>query len=337
MKFRFIMRILIFKTGALGDILMTTPFVRQLRKSYPDAKIDYLIGKNSAIILKNNFYINSIIKFDEKIFTKKKLFSWLKLVSDIKRKKYDIIFVLDKHWIFNLTAKLFVIKQRVGFDRIGKEGIFLTNKVNYEQVRHEVYYYLDLLKKTGKLPNYNDFKHDLFLTEKDKLFAKSFWKNNFLDKNIIAIMPGGGNISDKWSYMRIYPVNKYIQLIKKLIKKHKIILLGKGEVDEKIVNKILSEIKSKNLISLVSKTSIHETAAVLEECSKIYCNDTGGMHIAASVNKNIHSFFIVTNPLKKAPLWKTSEYEWFNKEIYNPKCELFGDYSYYLDKFEVDE
>ena len=331
MKFVCFMRILLFKIGALGDVLMTAPLVRQLRRNFPYAKIDYLIGKSSSIILKNNKHINSIIKFDESTFTKRKLLSWFKLISKIKKKKYDLIFVLDKHWIFNLTAFFFRIKKRIGFDRIGKEGIFLTDKIHYEKVRHEVYYYLDLLKFLDVKADYKDFKYDLFLSKKDKDFADKVWEKNKLSgKKVIGIAPGGGNVADKWSYMRIYPVKKYIKLIKKLLKKgYYIILLGKSKEDIIIANKISNSINSKKILNFIDKTNIYQTAALMQKCSRIYCNDSGAMHIAASVNENIHSFFIVTHPLKKAPLWKRSSYKWLYKNIYNPKCELFGDYNKY--------
>lgn len=79
-------KILIFKTGAIGDVIMTTPFLRQLRKNYPNAQIDYLIGNTTSQILENNPNINEIIRFDEKIFFQKKIFKWKKLINDIKKK-----------------------------------------------------------------------------------------------------------------------------------------------------------------------------------------------------------------------------------------------------------
>ncbi len=326
------MKILVFKIGALGDVLMSTPLLRQLRKNYPNAQIDYLIGNSSSIILKDNKNLDNVLKFEESIFLKKKFFKYFELTKKIKRRKYDVIFVLDKHWIFNLTAKLFIIKQRIGFDRFGKEGVFLTKKVHYEKIRHEIFYYLDLLKEQGGKVNYADFKMDIFLSKKNKEFANTFWKtNSLLKKKVIGIFPGGGNPADKWSHLRLYPVKGYISIIKKLLKNHSIILLGNGSSDDTLSKFILSKIKNKSLFSLVSKTSIHETAAISAKCFKVYCNDTGGMHIAAAVNKRIHSFFIVTHPLKKAPLWNESQFYWKNEKMYDPNSELKGDYSYYLN------
>ena len=58
------MRILFFKIGALGDTLMTTPLLRQLKRNFANVKIDYLIGKFSAQSLEGNKNIHNIIKFD---------------------------------------------------------------------------------------------------------------------------------------------------------------------------------------------------------------------------------------------------------------------------------
>ena len=146
------MKILLFKIGAIGDTLMTTPLIRQLRNNFPDAQIDYLIGEHSYGVLDANKYLDNIIKFDEKIFFEKYFIKWMKLIFKIRKESYDVIFVLDKHWIFNLVSFLFRIKKRIGFDRFG-EGKFLTYKVPYFGRKHEIFYYLDLFHKFQILPS----------------------------------------------------------------------------------------------------------------------------------------------------------------------------------------
>ncbi|ENN95565.1 glycosyl transferase family protein, partial [Methanocaldococcus villosus KIN24-T80] len=54
------MKILLFKIGAIGDALMTTPLIRQLRKNFPNAQIDYLIGKHAHAVLEGNIYLNNL-------------------------------------------------------------------------------------------------------------------------------------------------------------------------------------------------------------------------------------------------------------------------------------
>ncbi|MGV8150757.1 MAG: glycosyltransferase family 9 protein [Candidatus Woesearchaeota archaeon] len=317
------MKILLFKTGAIGDTIMTTPMLRQLKKAYPKAKIDYLIGNTASQVLEGNPNISEIILFDPNIFFKKKILQYRDLIRNIRKRKYDVIFILDKHWIFNYTSKLFNIPIRIGFDRMGKEGKFLTEKIYYGNDKHEIYYYLDLLKGFKIKPNYSDNKTDLRLNSNNTTFANKLWKKNQIENDAIAIAPGGGkNPGEKTEY-RNWPINNYIALIKKIEKKYTIILIG-GKEDIEKYELIKKSINSKNIISIIGKCSIKESAAVMKKCKCVICNDTGTMHIAGAVNKNIISIFGPTRPDRKAPLWKESKSIWKDKDIYEKEYELYG-------------
>lgn len=61
--------ILFFKIGAIGDVLMTTPLVRQTKEA--KAKVGYLVGKRSAVVLQGNKTIDELATFNEEIFEKK--------------------------------------------------------------------------------------------------------------------------------------------------------------------------------------------------------------------------------------------------------------------------
>ena len=310
------MKILFFKMGAIGDVLMTTPLVRQTRKALPKAEIHYLAGESSSQILKNNKNIDKIIKFNERIITNKRILRWLKLTRNIRKQNYDLIFVLDKHKIFNLTAKLTGIKTRIGFNRLKKDGIFLTKKVDYFQNKHDILVYLELLYKI-KPADYKDTKMEIFSTKEDKAFANKFWKENNLKKNILVICPGGGqNIGQKLS-LKVWPTENYIELIKKLKFKYKVILLG-GETDRKIEKEILNKTK---VLSLIGKTSLHETSEIMRKANLILTNDSGPMHIASAVNNKIISLFGPTNPKVLAPLNKGSKYIW---KLKRPTYDIYG-------------
>lgn len=318
-------KILFFKLGAIGDTLMTTPLLRQVRKNFPDAEIDYFIGKHSAEALEGNKNLDTITPFDESIFVKKKIVQWLKLIRKIKKEKYNIVFVLDKHWIFNLTAFLAGIPVRVGFDRLGKEGILLTKKVYYGNDKHEIVYYLDLLETLGCKVDYDDWKFELFLNKTNEKFADDAWKKYDLKgKKVIGIAPGGGKNPGEAIGIRNWPIEKYVNLIKKLIEKRfSIILLGKGADDLEKEKEIL-KINDPRIISFIDKCSIKESAALIKKCNYIICNDTGTMHIASAVNKKIISIFGPTNPMRKAPLWPESRSIWKDQAIYEADYELFG-------------
>jgi len=317
------MKILLFKIGAIGDTLMTTPLIKQLRNNFKDAIIDYLIGSHSYGVLEGNEHLDNIMKFDEKIFFDRDLKKWIKLIFKIRKRDYDVIFVLDKHWIFNLTAFLFGVKKRIGFDRFG-EGKFLTYKVPYFGRKHEIFYYLDLLRGLGIEPDYDDWQMEIFLDNKDLEFAEKFWNdNNLNDKVVVGICPGGArNIGVGDDDLRRWDTKKYIELIKKLKENDFEVLLIGGKTDKEIEDEILKEVKC---VSAIGKTSLKESAALLKKCDVVICNDSGPMHLAAAVNKKVVSIFGPTHPSEKAPLHKESKYIW--KQIgCNPCYDLWGRY-----------
>ena len=108
-------RILLFKIGAIGDVLMTTPFVRQLKKQFPGVLADYMVGKKTKDILSGNPHIHDIIAFDESVFTSKNILALLSFFRRIRkmRRYYDAVVVFDKHRIFGLLFALAGYKKRI--------------------------------------------------------------------------------------------------------------------------------------------------------------------------------------------------------------------------------
>ena len=59
-------KILIIRLSSIGDILLTTPFIRQIRKKFLQSKIDFVIKKEFADLLNHNPNLNNLIKYDSK-------------------------------------------------------------------------------------------------------------------------------------------------------------------------------------------------------------------------------------------------------------------------------
>lgn len=324
-------RILFFKLGALGDTLMTTPLVRQARRRFPHATLHYLIGRHSAPALEGNPHLDQVITFEEGVFTRKSIVGILRLIHAIRRERYDMIFVLDKHRVFNIIAYLAGIPERIGFDRLGKEGALLTRKAYYGNDKHEIYYYLDLLAQLGKKIAFSNSRIELFLSKTDRAFAKKQWKKHALErKTVIGIAPGGGKNPGETTELRNWPVERYAQLVKALYARHpghSIVLFGSKEDFEKErallrINK--GSLSGKNIVSFIGACTLKQTAALMERCSCVVCNDAGAMHIAAAANARVISIFGPTNPLRKAPLNKGSVALWNDQASYDPRYELFG-------------
>ncbi len=300
-------KILLFKIGAIGDTIMTTPLVRQLRKRFADARLDYLIGRTASQALLGNKHLDEIITFEESVFFKKNIFQWMALVRKVRETHYDTVFVLDKHRFCSLTASFFNIKERIGFDRLGKEGVGLTHKVYFDGSRHEILYYLDLLKAyTGKA-DYRDVKTELFLAKKDISFAADVWKKHRIrKKKVVVIAPGGAQNPGQSVSLKLWPKERYTELTKRLVAKNSAVVLVGDKNDTALSSFIAEKVKSPLCIDLTGKTTIRQTAALMKNASCIVCNDTGSMHIASAVNERIISIFGPTDPKRFAPLHKKS-------------------------------
>ncbi len=307
-------KILFFRTGGIGDVIMTTPLIREISK-HTGAELYYLVGKHSAGVLKNNPHIN-VIPFDESVIFGKDVLKLASLRKKIIRENYEIVFILDKSYLANLFFLTTNIPVRIGFDRF-EEGFPNTHNIIYDQKTHDILSYMKLTKFLGIKPE--SHKTEVYLTKQDNNFADEFYKRNNI-KNAIIIAPGGANNPGQKLDLKLWPKENYRKLAEQLSKKEELILLG-GANDEVIGKYVSQGLKVHNLIG---KTSLQESAAIMKKAKLVICNDSGPMHIAGAVNEKVLSLFFITNPKVLAPLNKKSKYIWKEEKA----CfDIYGDYS----------
>jgi lipopolysaccharide heptosyltransferase II len=325
-------KILFFKTGAIGDVLMTTPLVRSVRKHYSRANITYMTGEHAKIALKNNKNIDIIKTFDQNIIFKKEFKEIWNLIKEIKKENYSEVFILDKHFIFSLIMFLAKIKKRTGFNR-RLEGVLNNRKVKYNNTKHEIEFYLDLARTNKIKTDGTDI--EFFLTKKDNEFAQNLM-SIYRSKKCIALINSGGNNPGEASNLRMIPDNLFKYILQKIPQEYTVFLIG-GKNDYTYYKDFMI---SNNILNIAGKCSFSESAAILKYCNCIITTDTGPMHLASAVNTNIISLFGPTNPKRKAPLHKKSIAIWKDKEIYDPRYELYGtipEHKKYMEKISAED
>ncbi len=311
------MRILVLKSGAIGDIIMATPFLRAIRKRFPHARIDFVVGKWSAAVLKGNPHVDRVVAVDDAFFHSKNPFKALKLMSTIKKQHYNLAFVLDKSWLAGFLVLACGIPKRIGFDRHGS-GWMHTKKVRYGPLKHESDYYLELAYAVGaqKQPR----KLELFPTAQDKAHVKKLVRG--LKKPFIAVIAGGAkNPGIGLVDTRRWRKESFLEVIKKLQKKYTVLLCG-GPGDKDLNEWLLSKLDSKKkVVNLAGKTSIMQSVVLYGLCKAVICNDSGPMHLAGASGTKIIALFGPTHPLRKAPLGTL--WIWHDKKRYKPEYDLY--------------
>lgn len=295
----------------LGDIIMSTPFLRQLRKNYGDSEIDYLVGEKSAKALEKNPNINNIIKFDENIFFKKKIIQWVKLTLDMRKNNYDKIYILDKHWLINIIAYFFRSRELIGFYRKNNFFNLLDKKVFFGPIRHEILYNLDLLDIDDGRVDFKDLKTEIFMDRDSS-------RKNINREYIAVINSGGKNISDQ-SSTRMMPNDLFIELVEKLAYNREVILLGSKD-DFDYYDKL--NFYNQNIKNYAGM-NFEDSVKLMKYAKKIVTTDCGAMHMAGAVNDNLICVFGPTNPKRKLPIGKNIKYVWLDEDLYTSDYEVF--------------
>ncbi|TFZ06838.1 glycosyltransferase family 9 protein [Ramlibacter henchirensis] len=298
------MKILLWKIGALGDILMTTPLVRQLRRALPGASIDYLTGHRCKAILAGNPHIDRVIGFDESILYGGQARRLPEVLPMLRG--YDCVFTLDKHWIFSLLARVSRVPMRVGFRRRAHEGMLLTHTAPYAALRHEIDYYLDLLEAAG----WPVARDDVAL---DGPALSAFTCD---PATVVLINSGGDNANEK-SQVRRMPDSLFGELVRACAARSPVAFVGSASEAG-----YYDRFAGSGRTNLCGRTNLAEATAVLRQAARVITTDTGLMHLAAAVNRRVTGVFGPTHPMRKCP--PGASWVWGDQGIYEPRYELFG-------------
>ncbi len=327
-----IKKILFIKSGAIGDVLMTTPLIRGVRRRFPNAEITYFVGEWSKDVLKNNKNVDKVISFPDDIIFKKKLLKLKKLSKKLSKENFDLCFVLDWSYLAGLFGYICAPNAvRIGFAR-GKEGFAHSIGIPYGDKKHDSEYYLDMARAISATDvDKKDVSMELFLSEPDKKFASNFVKKRKMGGKIIGIAPGGASNPGQTVLLKRWPCERYIELCSLILEKTdaKIIFFGSKDdfdaikaVEKKV--KIKKE-RERRVFDASGRCSIHESAALMKKCKVFVTNDSGAMHIAAAAGVPTISIFGPTNPVKLAPLGKKHKYLW--SKINCVPCYKNGSYA----------
>ena len=308
-------KILIIQTAFLGDVVLTTPLIKAIRKKYPHSKIFFLLIPQTEGLLQNNPHLDGIIVYDKKN-KEKGVSSFLALAKKIRASGFDLALIPHRSFRSALLAYLARIPQRIGFNK--SSGAFLfTKRIKYIQNRSEAERNLSLLG--GSLFSEDDCLPELFPSEDDFKYIEELfrsWDVKREDK-IVGIAPGSVWNTKRW------PPERFGEVAESLIEKlgAKVIFIG-GKEDEKLCLEIASNMKSKPLIT-AGKTSPLQSAALISRCHVILSNDTAPMHIAVAMRVPVVAIFGSTIPeFGFAPTGKNDLV--IQKEIYCRPCGIHG-------------
>jgi heptosyltransferase-2/heptosyltransferase-3 len=300
-----IKRIIIVDLMYLGDLLFAHPFFEQLRKLFPDARIDLAANNNFAEIMRINPNIDHVYNYN-KNWTAARSYKFSK---KLKMNNYHLGLNIQGNWRTAILLKLISPQLSIGFGSKGR-GIFLDHEIDKkEDHQHMVDFYLDFLKKITEIDDLelnqlNDQSDNLpELNLSDSQFAKGVKKVESigLEQDFITLNTGGSWETKRW------PAEYFAKLADNLIAKGEKVLFVGGPSDNERVQHVLDMIDDRHreaVYDLSGKTSLIELAAVLKKSKLMISGDTGPVHVAAAVGTNTAAVFGPSDEKKYAPKGK---------------------------------
>ena len=275
--------ILVIRTAYIGDVVMTLPILKPLKKRFPEAEISFLTSRSAAPLLQNNPNVDETIVYDAFWFYSSNLAHWFRFIRAIRKKRYDLV-IEARADIRDIALVVFFCKAgyKVSYG-IGGGSYLLTHEVPYPGLTHKVDYHLNLVSYLGCSLEHSE--GGICLRDTERQLVGEVLADNGVKHSFIAVHPGSRLFLKRW------PLDRCAALCDKLIETYQKPLVFVGAPAEtELVESILNVMTHKP-VSLAGKLSLRELAAVLERAEVFVCNDSAPMHIAAAMKTKTVAIF----------------------------------------------
>jgi heptosyltransferase-2 len=278
-------RILIARTDRLGDVVLSTPVIRHMRKLFPYAHIAFMVRPENRDVVANNPHLDEVIVYDKRM-AQRSFWSTVKFGLMLRKKKFDTAIALHPTNRVHIMLFLAQIPQRIGYDR--KMGFLLTKKIPHskqEGGRHEVDYNFSLLERSGFDVGKADRRPYMITTDNDKHLVGSVQKDSGIGDNIIAVHPGASCPSKRW------PPDRFAHTADVLSERYHcdIVLVGGDETSK--YSKLVSSGMKHKAVDLTGMLLVGELAELLSRCRLFISNDSGPVHVAVAVGTPVIAIF----------------------------------------------
>ncbi|MBV9210781.1 MAG: lipopolysaccharide heptosyltransferase II, partial [Acidobacteria bacterium] len=296
-------------TNWVGDVVMTIPALRELRRVLPQAQITLATRSWAVGLFDEADFIDEILIYDR---GKRDMGATLRQAREWRRRKFDLAVLFQNAFEAALIAVGGRVPSRVGYATDGRRTL-LTHPLAlpaWHNDRNEVFYYLNIVAELEKLlygssdvmerePVF-DLKVSGSRREQARELLTAEGANE--SRPLVALCPGSTN-----SRAKRWPAARFAEVGDRAISElgANVALIGSG--DELEVSREVASLMKHKPLMLTGRTSLAEAVAVLSLADVLVTNDTGPAHIAAALNRPTLVIFGPTIPATTRPFSKVAE------------------------------
>lgn len=270
-------RFLVISSTALGDTLLSTPALKSLRKSFPEAEITTLLNKDISPLFKNFKYTDDVILYHGGY---KK---FLKTLNEVRGKKPEAVLIFHGNGPQDIAFSVlsganFILKHPTKSPQ--KKYLSFDFEQKYQ---HTIEDRLDIVRMIGGTQVEKTMEIPPMDNKAAERKIETFWGN---PENIIGFQIGASHVYNMW------PIENFISLAKKILAVNdstRIAITGiKREyaLGERIVSAC-----GERVINCCGKFNLDELPYLIKKMRLLITGDTGPMHLAVAIKVPTISLF----------------------------------------------
>jgi ADP-heptose:LPS heptosyltransferase len=268
------MKILVIRFSSIGDIVLTTPVLRALKKQIPAVELHFLTKAGFKMVVANNPHIDRVFTIDSRIS---------EVLQELKSEQYDYIIDLHKN-ARTLALRIKLGKPAFTFPKLNWKKLLLVKlKKNLLPKLHIVERYFMAVEKLGVVND--NLPSEFYISEKDEVNLLE--KFGLQTKSFVTIAIGA-----QFATKRM-PLTKLKEIIEKI--ELPIVLVG-GPMDISFADALLSMFPDQVIYSACGTYNLAQSASIVKQSKVLLTNDTGMMHIASCFQLPIVSVWGNTVP-----------------------------------------
>jgi heptosyltransferase-2 len=276
-------RVLIIQTAFIGDVILSTVLIENLKKQYPQARIDFLVKKGNEALLDQHPLLHEVLVWDKRNGKYKNL---VKLLTHIRKQRYDLVVNVQRFAATGLLAAFSGADVVVGYDKNPLSFLY-TQKIKHvisssDHWLHETTRCNQLIESFVPV---KITRPQLYPSILDYAKVAQYQKQEYL-----VFAPGS-----IWATKQL-PVSKWIAIASKLPADLPIYIIG-SKADKVLADEIMDAFPERtSVLSLAGELSLLESAALMQGALYNLVNDSAPMHLASAVNGPTIAFYCSTSP-----------------------------------------
>jgi heptosyltransferase-2 len=278
--------ILVRMPNWIGDLVMATPVLTDLRNAFPKANITAMCRRPLCDLLEQDEAIDELFCFARPSNDFSRREEMRDIIAKIKVGHYDTGILLTNSFSSAWWFWQGRVKRRIGYSAHFR-GFLLNDSISFSKEKeHQVITYKKLLSPLG-VP-LSETAPRLYLTEKEIEEAKTLLtQRGYIEgKKLIGINPGAAYGSAK-----CWPPERFKALAMRLLLETDAYVVFFGDNTTAALVKEIAQGLPEKVIDLAGVTSLRELASIIKECTVLVTNDSGPMHIGAALNVALVALF----------------------------------------------